>query len=83
MMILWQVVREVEQSRNGVRVMTEDGRVYSANYLILSVSIGVLQSDLISFNPPFPVSHSLNILQHSQHGFSFSDPKDQYIYTYI
>ncbi|BFG20268.1 hypothetical protein CerSpe_065420 [Prunus speciosa] len=49
-----KVVRELQHSRNGVTVMTEDGCVYEANYVILSVSIGVLQSDLIAFNPPLP-----------------------------
>lgn len=37
-------------------VTTEDGFVYEANYLVLSVSIGVLQSDLISFRPSLPVT---------------------------
>ncbi|KAK9293287.1 hypothetical protein L1049_021279 [Liquidambar formosana] len=36
-------------------VTTEDGHVYEANYVILSVSIGVLQSDLISYKPSLPV----------------------------
>ncbi|KAL2478432.1 Polyamine oxidase 1 [Forsythia ovata] len=49
-----KVVRELQHSRNGVSVKTEDGSIYEANYVILSVSIGVLQSDLISFNPPLP-----------------------------
>ncbi|CAN1787768.1 Polyamine oxidase 1 [Linum perenne] len=49
-----QVVREIQHSRNGVTVTTEDGCVYEANYVILSVSIGVLQSNLISFSPPLP-----------------------------
>ncbi|KAG7555159.1 Amine oxidase [Arabidopsis suecica] len=49
-----QVVREVQQSRNGVVVKTEDGSVYEANYVIVSASIGVLQSDLLSFQPPLP-----------------------------
>ncbi|KAJ7949215.1 putative Polyamine oxidase [Quillaja saponaria] len=49
-----KVVRELQHSRNGVTVITEDGCVYEANYVILSVSIGVLQSDLIAFNPPLP-----------------------------
>ncbi|XP_004229651.1 polyamine oxidase 1 [Solanum lycopersicum] len=48
------VVREVQHSRNGVLVTTEDGSLYEANYVILSVSIGVLQSDLISFSPSLP-----------------------------
>ncbi|XP_057522016.1 polyamine oxidase 1 isoform X3 [Amaranthus tricolor] len=49
-----KVVREIQYSRSGVTVKTEDGSIYEANYLILSVSIGVLQSDLISFRPPLP-----------------------------
>ncbi|OMO69749.1 Flavin amine oxidase [Corchorus capsularis] len=49
-----KVVREIQHSRNGVTVKTEDGCVYEANYVILSASIGVLQSDLISFKPPLP-----------------------------
>ncbi|KAB5541012.1 hypothetical protein DKX38_013986 [Salix brachista] len=49
-----KVVRELQHSRNGVVVKTEDGCVYEANYVILSASIGVLQSDLISFRPPLP-----------------------------
>ncbi|KAI5681382.1 hypothetical protein M9H77_02609 [Catharanthus roseus] len=53
-MELGQVVRELQHSRNGISVTTEDSYVYEANYVILSVSIGVLQSDLISFRPPLP-----------------------------
>ncbi|XP_061353822.1 polyamine oxidase 1-like [Gastrolobium bilobum] len=49
-----QVVRELQHSRSGVKVITEDGCVYEANFVILSVSIGVLQSDLVAFNPPLP-----------------------------
>lgn len=50
-----QVVRELQHSRSGVTVITEDGCVYEANYVILSVSIGVLQSDLLAFTPSLPV----------------------------
>ncbi|GLT84197.1 hypothetical protein SLE2022_024440 [Rubroshorea leprosula] len=49
-----KVVRELRHSRNGVTVKTEDGCVYEAKYVIMSASIGVLQSDLISFKPPLP-----------------------------
>ncbi|KAE8727471.1 Polyamine oxidase 1 [Hibiscus syriacus] len=49
-----KVVRELQHSRNGVTVKTEDGCVYEADYVILSASIGVLQSDLIFFRPPLP-----------------------------
>ncbi|RVW87717.1 Polyamine oxidase 1 [Vitis vinifera] len=51
-----KVVRELQHSRNGIMVKTEDGCVYEADYVILSVSIGVLQSDLITFRPPLPSS---------------------------
>ncbi|KMT18801.1 hypothetical protein BVRB_2g029100 [Beta vulgaris subsp. vulgaris] len=49
-----KVAREIQNSRSGVTVKTEDGCIYEASYLILSVSIGVLQSDLITFRPPLP-----------------------------
>ncbi|KAI3742902.1 hypothetical protein L1987_60600 [Smallanthus sonchifolius] len=48
------VVRELHHSRDGVKVTTEDGCVYKANYVIVSVSIGVLQSHLLYFNPGLP-----------------------------
>jgi len=75
-----QVVRELQYSKSGVTVKTEDGCVYEANYVILSVSIGVLQSDLLAFNPPLPVrllfilllsfpfclhSHETRVIKHS------------------
>lgn len=50
-----QVVREILHWGSGVRVITEDGCVYEANYVIVSVSIGVLQSDLVAFKPLLPV----------------------------
>ncbi|XP_010068969.2 polyamine oxidase 1 [Eucalyptus grandis] len=49
-----KVVRKIQHSRSGVTITTEGGSVYDANYAILSVSIGVLQSDLISFQPSMP-----------------------------
>ncbi|KAK1413292.1 hypothetical protein QVD17_35064 [Tagetes erecta] len=48
------VVREVHHSRDGVIVKTEEGCAYEASYAILSVSIGVLQSHMISFDPELP-----------------------------
>lgn len=51
-----QVVREINYSKNGVQVKTEDGSMYQAKYVIVSVSVGVLQSDLIVFKPHLPVS---------------------------
>ncbi|XP_011091897.1 polyamine oxidase 1-like [Sesamum indicum] len=50
-----KVVRKLQHSRNGVTVKTEDDCIYEAQYVILSASIGVLQSNLnISFSPPLP-----------------------------
>lgn len=44
-----QVVREIEHRGSGVRVITEDDCIYEANYVLVSVSIGV------AFHPPLPV----------------------------
>ncbi|XP_027911205.1 polyamine oxidase 1-like isoform X3 [Vigna unguiculata] len=49
-----QVVREILHWERGVRVITEDGCVYEADYVIVSVSIGVLQSDIVAFTPLLP-----------------------------
>ncbi|KAI4996424.1 hypothetical protein ZWY2020_051344 [Hordeum vulgare] len=51
-----KVVREISYSGSGVRVKTEDNKVYKADYVMVSTSLGVLQSDLIQFKPQFPVS---------------------------
>lgn len=59
-----QVVREINYTDNGVTVFTEDGETYEADYVMVSVSLGVLQTHLIRFNPVLPVcssSHSLNM----------------------
>ncbi|CAJ1958893.1 unnamed protein product [Sphenostylis stenocarpa] len=58
------VVRELQYSKSGVTVKTEDGCVYEANYVILSVSIGVLQSDLLAFNPPLPYEETSDRMIH-------------------
>ncbi|CAI0398704.1 unnamed protein product [Linum tenue] len=48
------VAREISYSKKGVTVMTEDGSIFQARYAIVSVSLGVLQSNLISFKPELP-----------------------------
>jgi polyamine oxidase len=53
---LSKVVREISYSRGGVTVKTEDNKVYKADYVMVSTSVGVLQSDLIQFKPQLPVS---------------------------
>lgn len=49
-----KVVTEIQYTNHGATVKTEDGSIYMAKYVISSVSLGVLQSDLIKFNPPLP-----------------------------
>lgn len=51
-----KVVRDISYSKNGVTIKTEDGSTYNSNYVIVSASVGVLQSDLIEFKPTLPVS---------------------------
>ncbi|CAI0398705.1 unnamed protein product [Linum tenue] len=54
MMNQLQVVREINYCENRVRVKTEDGCEYEAKCAIVSVSLGVLQSNLINFIPNLP-----------------------------
>lgn len=52
------MVREINYSPGGVTVKTEDNSVYRADYVMVSASLGVLQSALIQFKPQLPVSSS-------------------------
>ncbi|GAV75224.1 Amino_oxidase domain-containing protein [Cephalotus follicularis] len=56
-----KVVREISYSKSGATLKTEDGSVYNAKHVIVSVSIGVLQSSLIKFIPEFPQWKALAI----------------------
>ncbi|PIA40518.1 hypothetical protein AQUCO_02500315v1 [Aquilegia coerulea] len=58
-----QVVTVIRHSPSGVIVKTEDGSVYRADYVIVSVSIGVLQSKLIDFQPDLPMWKVLALYQ--------------------
>ncbi|KAJ4978599.1 hypothetical protein NE237_009379 [Protea cynaroides] len=49
-----KVVRAVNYSKNAVTVQTEDGSICHAKSAIVSVSLGVLQSNLIEFKPDLP-----------------------------
>ncbi|KAG0522886.1 hypothetical protein BDA96_07G076300 [Sorghum bicolor] len=49
-----KVVREINYSPGGVTVKTEDNSVYRADYVMVSASLGVLQSALIQFKPQLP-----------------------------
>ncbi|KAF9608498.1 hypothetical protein IFM89_009864 [Coptis chinensis] len=56
-------VIEIRQSRSGVIVKTEDGSVYRAGYVMVSASIGVLQTNLINFQPDLPTWKVMAIYQ--------------------
>ncbi|KAI3873411.1 hypothetical protein MKW98_008063 [Papaver atlanticum] len=58
-----KAVTEIQHSKNGVVVKTEDGSVYEAAYVMVSVSIGVLQTNLINFEPDLPAWKLLAIYQ--------------------
>ncbi|CAL1367665.1 unnamed protein product [Linum trigynum] len=58
---LKKVVREIAYSKNGVTVKAEDGSTYSANYVVVSASVGVLQSNLIQFKPKLPMWKRISI----------------------
>uniref|UniRef100_A0ACD5WPA4 Uncharacterized protein n=1 Tax=Avena sativa TaxID=4498 RepID=A0ACD5WPA4_AVESA len=48
------VVREITYFPSGVKVRTEDNEVYRTDYILVSASLGVLQTDLIRFKPQLP-----------------------------
>ncbi|CAN6299955.1 unnamed protein product [Urochloa humidicola] len=58
-----KVVREITYSPSGVMVKTEQNEVYKADYVMVSVSLGVLQTDLIRFTPQLPAWKIINIYQ--------------------
>ncbi|KAF0928368.1 hypothetical protein E2562_003188 [Oryza meyeriana var. granulata] len=57
------VVREIKYFPSGVMVKTEDGQIYRADYVMVSASLGVLQTDLIRFNPQLPSWKIVSIYQ--------------------
>lgn len=60
-----KVVREIIYTKNGVAVKTEDGSVYKSKYVVVSASLGVLQSDLIEFKPKLPLWKRVAIADYS------------------
>ncbi|XP_010243002.1 PREDICTED: polyamine oxidase-like isoform X2 [Nelumbo nucifera] len=60
---LHKVVTEIQQSPSGVIVKTEDGSIYRAAYVMVSVIIGVLHTNLINFHPDLPQWKILAIYQ--------------------
>eukprot|EP01018_Ginkgo_biloba_P022622 Gb_35100 [translate_table: standard] len=58
-----KVVREIQYTNESVKVLIEDGSIYTANYIIVSTSIGVLQTKLIKFKPDLPQWKILSIFK--------------------
>jgi polyamine oxidase len=70
-------VTEIENwngDNSEVLVHTEDGSIYEADFVILTFSLGVLQSEKVLFNPPLPKWKTNAI-----HKFGFA----QYIILYL
>ncbi|KAK3585131.1 hypothetical protein CHS0354_034261 [Potamilus streckersoni] len=49
-----EVVTHIEQIDGGIVVHTKDNVTYSADYVIVTFSLGVLQHDDVRFSPPLP-----------------------------
>ena len=52
--LLNATVTDVEHSLDGVTVALADGRRLSADYALVTFSLGVLQNDDVRFVPPLP-----------------------------
>ena len=52
--LLNATVTDVEHSHDGVTVALADGRRLSADYALVTFSLGVLQNDDVRFVPPLP-----------------------------
>ncbi|CAL4933136.1 unnamed protein product [Urochloa decumbens] len=62
-LMLNKAVQEITYSEDCVTVKTEDGWLYEAEYVMVSVSLGVLQSNLITFSPPLPEWKTFSLYQ--------------------
>ena len=51
----------VSYTEDGVTVVTEDGTEYTAEYIIVAHTIGVLQNSGITFDPPLPAWKAMEI----------------------
>ncbi|KAK3585127.1 hypothetical protein CHS0354_034258 [Potamilus streckersoni] len=49
-----EVVTDIDQTDGGIVVRTKDNVTYSADYVIVTFSIGVLQHNDVRFSPPLP-----------------------------
>ena len=53
-LLINQVVDNIKWDTNGVQVSTITGQMYSADYLLITFSIGVLKSNAVHFTPDLP-----------------------------
>ena len=53
-LLLHKVVIEIEQKGDQVIVKTKTGDNYTADYVIVTFSLGVLQQGRVKFTPPLP-----------------------------
>lgn len=53
-LLLSTIVTNISYSPQGVTISNKDGSCISADYAICTFSVGVLQSDLVTFDPPLP-----------------------------
>ncbi|OTB00143.1 hypothetical protein M426DRAFT_66501 [Hypoxylon sp. CI-4A] len=53
-LLLETVVKTISYSSNGVIVQLDDGGCIEAEHAITTFSVGVLQNDVVEFNPPLP-----------------------------
>ena len=52
--LLNSVVDKISYSETGVQVLLTDGRKMTADYALITFSVGVLQNDDVSFDPKLP-----------------------------
>ncbi|KAH3835078.1 uncharacterized protein LOC127878105 [Dreissena polymorpha] len=53
-LVLNKTVIRINHGDKGVSVLTADGDVYTADYAIVTFSLGVLQQRMVKFSPPLP-----------------------------
>ncbi|KAJ8308859.1 hypothetical protein KUTeg_013733 [Tegillarca granosa] len=53
-LILNKVVTEISYTNNSVMVRTHDNHTFTADYAIVTFSLGVLQQRIVKFTPPLP-----------------------------
>eukprot|EP00164_Ancoracysta_twista_P001366 GFYU01001781.1.p1 GENE.GFYU01001781.1~~GFYU01001781.1.p1 ORF type:complete len:511 (-),score=141.50 GFYU01001781.1:21-1553(-) len=88
---LGKKVIEVNYSYRNVEVKTADGDVFNANAVIVTVPLGVMKRNIITFDPPLP-SRKVNAVNRLDMGvlnkiilrFPYCFwPKDQYTFGYV